>query len=153
MRSLRSFISRRKGISCSSSFLVNGQSSYTKNLRKGTSIGIITQSTKRRLSELEELKSSLDIQISKQLIANNVKLTKEEIIYWLSQFKSSNIDDEKVQQKIVDTFINNIFVYEDKIIITYNYDGANNTSTIDLNAISTPLEVFDLACVGGGGGS
>ena len=52
----------------------------------------------------------------------------------ISSFKDGNITSEKYRQQLIDTFVHAVFVYDDKIVITYNYSGENNTATIsDLN--------------------
>ena len=104
------------------------------NLLNAIQAGILTASTKERLEQLEtqrdELKSSI-------LLAQIVrpKYSREEIIKWISHYKYGNIDDKDYQKEIIDTFLNSIYVYDDHLIITYNYkDG---TETLTLKEIET----------------
>ncbi|MCX7843232.1 MAG: recombinase family protein [Clostridia bacterium] len=108
-----------------------------KNVVTAIEQGIITESTKKRLVELEEQKQQLEIEIAKENISQKL-ITKEQIIFFLSSFKGGSIDDEKYCQQIIDTFINAVFVYEDKVVITYNYSGDNNTITVSDLDLSTP---------------
>ena len=60
---------------------------------------------------------------------------------FLSNFKDGDITSEKYRQQLIDTFVHAVFVYDDKIVITYNYSGENNTATIsDLDLSSPPLQ-------------
>lgn len=101
--------------------------------------GIITESTKTRLTELEDEKRNVEIEIAKESIARRI-ISREQIIYWISSFKDGDITSEKYRQQLIDTFVHAVFVYDDKIVITYNYSGENNTATIsDLDLSSPPL--------------
>ena len=102
--------------------------------------GIITESTKTRLTELEDEKRNVEIEIAKESIARRI-ISREQIIYWISSFKDGDITSEKYRQQLIDTFVHAVFVYDDKIVITYNYSGENNTATIsDLDLSSPPYE-------------
>ncbi len=47
------------------------------------------------------------------------------------------------QSTLIETFVNSIFLYDDKIIITFNYSGDNRTVTLsDLDSLSADGEVF-----------
>ena len=99
----------------------------------------ITESTKTRLTELEDEKRNVEIEIAKESIARRI-ISREQIIYWISSFKDGDITSEKYRQQLIDTFVHAVFVYDDKIVITYNYSGENNTATIsDLDLSSPPF--------------
>lgn len=100
-----------------------------KNLMNAIEQGIITDSTKNRLLELESMKEDLEIQLAQEQIVKPT-LTKEQIVYWLNQFKKGDVRDPEYRKRIIDVFVNAVFVYEDKIIITYNYSGNNNQITV-----------------------
>ena len=80
----------------------------------------------------------VEIEIAKESIARRI-ISREQIIYWISSFKDGDITSEKYRQQLIDTFVHAVFVYDDKIVITYNYSGENNTATIsDLDLSSPP---------------
>ena len=41
-----------------------------------------------------------------------------------------NIKNEECKKKLIDTFVNSIFVYDDKIVLTFNYSGDDRTVTL-----------------------
>lgn len=109
-----------------------------KNILAAIEQGIITETTKNRLTELEEQKSNIKAEIAKENIARRI-VTKPQIIYWISSFKGGNIESEEYCQRLIDTFVNSVFVFDDRIVITYNYSGDNNTVTVsDLDLSSPP---------------
>ena len=58
------------------------------------------------------------------------KYSKEEIVQWISRYKYGNIDDKDYQKEIIDTFLNSIYVYDDRLVFTYNYKDGTETLTL-----------------------
>ena len=103
-----------------------------ENMLNAIQMGILTPSTKTRLEELESQRESLKVSIL-QAELEKPKYTKEQIVSWINRFKYGNVDDIEYQRQIIDTFINAIYVYDDKLVFTYNFkDG---TEAIPLKAI------------------
>ena len=99
------------------------------NMLNAIQQGIITASTKERLEQLEtqcqELKLSiLQVQMTKP------RYTKEQIVSWISRFKYGNVDDPQYHKQIIDTFINSIYVFDDKIVFTYNFQNGTEPITL-----------------------
>ena len=103
-----------------------------ENMLNAIQMGILTPSTKTRLEELESQRESLKVSIL-QAELEKPKYTKEQIVSWINRFKYGNVDDIEYQRQIIDTFINAIYVYDDKLVFTYNFkDG---TETVPLKAV------------------
>ncbi len=117
-----------RGVKTARGGAFNKNSLHTiKNIMTAIEKGIITESTKTRLTELEDEKRNVEIEIAKESIARRI-ISREQIIYWISSFKDGDITSEKYRQQLIDTFVHAVFVYDDKIVITYNYSGENNTA-------------------------
>ena len=100
--------------------------------------GIITESTKQRLADLEQSKRDLEERITENQI-QHPSLTREQIAFFLDQFQQTDVNDEEQRQRLIDSFVNAVYVYEDKIILIFNYKGG--TKTVGLNDIdSSDLE-------------
>lgn len=57
--------------------------------------------------------------------------------FYLHKFRVLDMSKQSHRQRLIDTFINRIYLYDDKLIITFNHkDGAE---TITLNDIETAL--------------
>ena len=65
-----------------------------------------------------------------QLQLERRKFTKKEIVDWVSRYKDGNINDPDYRREIIDTFVNSVFVYDDKLILTYNYKDGSQTLTL-----------------------
>ena len=50
---------------------------------------------------------------------------------WISSFKGGNIDDKEFQRHVIDTFVNSVYVYDDRIVITFNFKRGTDSLTFD----------------------
>ena len=122
----------------------NTETSYTKALRKAlkdteksianlvTAIeqGIFNEATKNRMDELEEQKSELEAALAASKLKQDLGLTKEKILYFLYRFADMDYTDLNCQKRLIKTFINSVFVYDDKIVLTFNYSGDDRIVTL-----------------------
>jgi|GEM_PF-541984 len=122
----------------------NTETSYTKALRKALkdtekSIanlvraieqGIFNEATKNRMDELEEQKSELEAALAASKLKQDLGLTKEKILYFLYRFADMDYTDLNCQKRLIKTFINSVFVYDDKIVLTFNYSGDDRIVTL-----------------------
>ena len=103
------------------------------NMLNAIQMGIITPSTKQRLAGLEEQKNQLEQQIILEQIKNPV-FSREQIAFFINQYRKTDIHDEAQRQRLIDCFVNAVFVYDDKIVLTFNYkDGAKTIVLDDVN--------------------
>lgn len=109
---------------------LNEVESGINNMLNAIQMGIVTASTKQRLEELEQRKSEIEPAILNEEIEHPI-LTKEQIIFWISRFKDGNIENEKYKQMLIDTFVNSVYLYDDKMVITYNFKDGTRTITLD----------------------
>lgn len=100
------------------------------NMLNAIQMGVVTSSTKQRLEELEKQKADLEMSLITEEAEHPI-LTKEGIKFWIDKFKDGNIDDEEYKQRIIDTFVNSVYLYDDKLIITYNFRDGARTITFD----------------------
>ena len=104
------------------------------NLLNAIQAGILTSSTKERLEQLETQREELKCSIL-QARMERPKYTKEEIVQWIGKYKYGNIDDADYRKEIIDTFLNSIYVYDDRLVFTYNYrDGTETLTLKDIEA-------------------
>ena len=100
-----------------------------RNLLNAIEEGMMNASAKQRLDELEAAKADLEIALAKENIARPV-ITKEQIVHWISRFKEGDIDNPEYRKAIVDIFVNSIFLYDDKLTITFNWKDGTKTVKI-----------------------
>ena len=107
-----------------------------ENLLNAIQQGILTKSTKARMEELEAAKEDLEIRIANERIAKP-KLTEEQLLHFLHKFRVLDMSKQSHRQRLIDTFVNRIYLYDDKLVISCNHkDG---TETITLNDIEAAL--------------
>ena len=125
-----------------------------QNMLNAIQAGILTSSTKERLEQLEETKRELEARIAEEKLAKP-KVTEEFIRFWLLRFRKLDMSLKDQRQALVDTFINAIYLYDDKVLITFNYKEGTQTITFeeaaeaaskgngsDLDCIPAPWRVF-----------
>jgi DNA invertase Pin-like site-specific DNA recombinase len=101
----------------------------TNNLISAIEQGIITEQTKIRLKELEAQISQLDFDIEQEKQRSYTFLTKEKILKYLNSVICGDIENLQIRKEIVKTFIREIVLYNDHIIITYNFTNETLTPT------------------------
>ena len=80
------------------------------NLLNAIQDGIYNEFTKKRLEELGERKNQLEVAILQEQIKKPV-LTKEQIKFWICKWKDIDIENWAQKQKLVDIFVNSVYVY------------------------------------------
>lgn len=97
-----------------------------KNIMNAIENGIFTESTKSRLDELEKLKKKLTISLQAEQAKHPV-LSKEQIIAWFHRLRTFDVTKKEHRERLIDTFINAIFLFDDKLVITFNYQNGSKT--------------------------
>ena len=109
--------------------------------------GILTSSTKERLEQLEETKRELEARIAEEKLAKP-KVTEEFIRFWLLRFRKLDMSLKDQRQALVDTFINAIYLYDDKVLITFNYKEGTQTVTFgEATEVASEGNGSDLDCI------
>lgn len=117
------------------------------NMLNAIQAGIFTPSTKQRLDELEETKSQLEVSILQEEMHKPL-LTREQIAFFIYRFRKFDVTKREQRQRLIDSFVNAVYLYEDKIILTFNYKDGSKTITLaevegsDLSVLGAPWRVF-----------
>ena len=98
------------------------------NLLNAMLQGIVTPSTKQKMEDLEKEKSELSVQISKEELSHPAR-SKEDILYYFQRFRKYNIDKLEHRKRLIDSFVNSIYLYDDKLTIWLNYTDREKTIT------------------------
>lgn len=93
---------------------------------------LIKKGLEEKADLLEAQKADLEIDLAKLRVANNIQYTKEAIMAWLKQFCVGDLFDMEFRKRIIDVFINSIYLYDDKVIIYYNVKEAKQVSYIEM---------------------
>jgi hypothetical protein len=114
------------------------------NIMKAIEEGIITPTTKERLEALEKDKNDISTKLDLAILMHPV-LTREQISYYVYRFRCLNYSKFEDRKILVDTFLNSIYIYDDRMVITFNYRDGSTTIPIsliegsDLKSLSPPF--------------
>ena len=100
------------------------------NVMKAIEAGIITETTKQRLEELEAQRAEIENNIAVERIKSPV-LSREQIEFFLAQFRKTDVNDEQARQRLIDCFVNAVYVYDDRIVFAFNYKDGTATVSLD----------------------
>ena len=117
-----------------------------QNMLNAIQAGILTSSNKERLEQLEETMRELEARIAEEKLAKP-KVTEEFIRFWLLRFRKLDMSLKDQRQALVDTFINAIYLYDDKVLITFNYKEGTQTVTFgEATEVASEGNGSDLDC-------
>lgn len=118
-----------------------------ENMLNAIQMGILTASTKERLEELERRRKELSLEIAEEEMAQPT-LTKDQILFWLYQFRELNPEKLEHRRRLINSFVNAIYLYDDHLVFVGNYKDGTKTIPFaeleaaglgsDLNASSVP---------------
>lgn len=112
------------------------------NMLNAIQMGIINASTKQRLDELEEAKKDIEFQIIQEEMKHPL-LSREDVTYWICRFRTLDVSRLEERRRLVDSFVNSVTVFDEYILITFNYkEGETRLDFSD-------IERSDLSSVGG----
>lgn len=94
------------------------------NITKAIENGLAPETLVKRMVELEKDKKTLEEELKKEEKKVSY-LDKEQVIFWLNQFKNGDIEDEDFRRQLIDLFVNHVTVWDEddnhfKVTIAYN---------------------------------
>ncbi len=91
--------------------------------------GIYSESVKERLEELEAARTELKHNILLEEL-EKPRITKESVVAWIEQFRYGDMNSVDYQRRVIDSFVNAVYVFDDKLLLTYNFKGGTQTITL-----------------------
>ena len=92
------------------------------NLLEAIEQGILTPTTKQRLDELEARQDTLKANILEEELQRPA-LSREQILFWFDVY----------QRQIIDNFVNSVYVFEDRVVLNFNFK--ENAKTVPLREV------------------
>lgn len=109
------------------------------NLVAAIEKGIFSESTQKRLSDLERDAKQIDAQLALEQEKLAQQLSREDIIAGLRMFQDGDVDSKEYQEALIDTFLVAAYVYDNNIRVVFNLGGKKQKEIslpFDINAIS-----------------
>ena len=99
--------------------------------------GLASKALQAKLTELEATQQELQALIAQEKL-EKPKVTARQMTFFLHRFRKLDMKQEKHRQALIDTFVNAVFVHDDKILIGYNFQ--DGTRTITLTDVQTATD-------------
>ena len=100
------------------------------NMLNAIQAGVLTNSTKSRLEKLEAQQKELEIRIAEEKIARP-RLSENQVRFWLTRFRKLDPNVKSHRETLISTFVNAVYLYDEKVLITFNYKDGTKTITFD----------------------
>ena len=78
------------------------------------------------MDELEARKEALNTSILEEELKKPV-LTREWIRFWLEKFRKGDVGSTEHQRQIIDTFVNSVYVFDDRVVLNFNFTDDSKT--------------------------
>ena len=101
-----------------------------ENMLNAIQAGVLTNSTKSRLEKLEAQQKELEVRIAEEKIARP-RLSENQVRFWLTRFRKLDPDVKSHRETLINTFVNAVYLYDEKVLITFNYKDGTKTITFD----------------------
>ena len=49
-------------------------------------------------------------------------MERDQIVFWLSQFKHLDLENIRAQKQIIDCFVNTVYLFDDQLVVNFNFD-------------------------------
>ena len=104
-----------------------------------------------RAITIEAEKSEISVQILKEEISKPT-ITKEDIIFYLTKYRKLNMKQLDHRRRLIDSFVNAIYLFDDYLVITFNYKEGTKRVTFaeieeafgsDLSSLTAPCKKAD----------
>ena len=91
--------------------------------------------------QIEARKQEAEESLINLRLAGKYQLKKEEVAAWLTSFCKGDLFDMEFRKRIIDVFINAIYLYDDKVVIYFNVRGGKQVSYMEM--IDDTTDFFD----------
>ena len=103
------------------------------NINNAIAAGIWNSSTSVKLKELEDAAETLRVSIESLRYSQAQLLDRDRVLFFLHQFTRGDRSDPLLRQRIIETFINSVYVYDDHLtIVINNVEGNTKVPLSDL---------------------
>ena len=92
--------------------------------------GIYSSKTKQVLDELEDRKKNLEEELYQEELDHPI-VSEEQILHALYHYKSLDISTKEGKERLINGFVNSIYLYDDRYVITFNYKNKSQTVTFE----------------------
>lgn len=100
------------------------------NLVSAIERGAASEAIVNRMAELEGQKTALRRAIADENNQQGPALTRDHISFFLEQFRNLDYTDRECQRRLLNVFVNAIFLYDDEFTLVFNFGEESRTITL-----------------------
>lgn len=93
----------------------------------------------KEIEQIDIELNELELEIAREKSILQAKMNVSDVIEFIKNVMNGNIRDKEFQKQIINTFVNSIYVFDDKIIIYYN--GAKEAEKVSFSDMLKDLNV------------
>jgi len=68
------------------------------------------------------------------------------VLFWICRYRQLDVTKQEQRQRLIDGFVNAIYLYDDKVVFSFNYkDG---TKTVAFDEVKGAVEGSDMCAAG-----
>ena len=79
---------------------------------------------------MEAAQDELENKIACEKLAKP-RITEEQLRFFLEKFRKMDVANQTQRKMLIDTFVNAIFLYDDKVVLTYNFHKGTETISFE----------------------
>lgn len=123
-----------------------------ENILDAIQKGVLTKSTKARLEKLEQAQEALQEKIDIEK-AERPQVTEPKLRHWFARFRDYDYSELRYRKLLIDSFVNAVYLYDDRIVIGFNYRNGTREITLkdlkssDIDTNGSPANRTPLAGV------
>jgi len=124
-----------------------------RNITKAVEQGMFSPALQNRLNELEEQLANLQTSIAHETLMADC-ITRDQLHYLFTELASGDPTSTVYRRRLIDTFVNAIYLTDDEIAIVYNYRGGQERLALSdlpfpMGKKETPSDSSDSVNLGG----
>ena len=100
------------------------------NIVKAVEAGMFSPTLTERMQDLEAQRAELSESLATARLESEIAITKDMILYFLLRLRQLDPEDPDSRRRLIETFVNSIYLYDDKITMTFNYSGDKRRVTL-----------------------
>mgnify|MGYP000297485372 CR=1 FL=1 len=99
---------------------------------KNKASDLVIERLNKKVEELTVKKADISVDLAKLRIASQHAFTADEYKAWLNSFRRGDPLDENYRRRVIDTFVNAVYLFDDRVVIYYNIKDGKQVSYIDM---------------------
>lgn len=104
------------------------------NIVRAVEAGMFSPALRERMEALEAQKAELEASLAAARLDASMEISKDMILFGLHKMREYTPEDPEARSRLIDAFINAVYLFDDKLLISFNY--TNGTRRVPLSEIS-----------------